>query len=49
MTRSIETRRAKLEERQPVKDRLVFRVVDDIATVARLEALHPEALIITAS
>jgi hypothetical protein len=46
MTRSLETRLAQLEERQPVKDRLVFRVVDDLTEVARLEALHPDALVI---
>jgi hypothetical protein len=31
MNRSLETRLAKLEERQPVKDRLVVRVIDDLA------------------
>jgi len=46
MNKSLITRLEKLEERQPSKDRLVFQVVDDPAKVARLEALHPDALII---
>jgi hypothetical protein len=44
--RSVETRLAKLEERQPSKDRLVFQVIDNEAEVARLEVLHPDALVI---
>jgi hypothetical protein len=46
MNKSLITRLEKLEKRQPSKDRLVFQVADDPAEVARLEALHPAALII---